>query len=67
MAELWFHKTMKKHFVVVLILATILIGKIASAQTNAVVFNLNLDNETKNILREATTDMCEILIKWRGH
>ncbi|HLX69844.1 MAG TPA: hypothetical protein VKV04_09485 [Verrucomicrobiae bacterium] len=45
---------MRKHWGMIVVLASMLVCKIASAQTNAVLFRL--DDETKQILRKATTD-----------
>jgi hypothetical protein len=45
---------MKRRFGIILILASVLIGKTAFAQTNAIL--VKLDDETKNIFRDATAD-----------
>ena len=46
--------TVKKYLAFLVVITGLLIGRMAFAQTNAVLFKL--DDETKNILRDATTD-----------
>jgi hypothetical protein len=48
---------MKKKLAFLVVLVGLLTGRIAFAQTNAVLFKL--DDETKNLLREVTADTCQ--------